>query len=96
MTDNTQDGFDAIEYPLDYSFKAVCDKSVNSGASLEAQLEKAITDVLGAVELKGMKSKESSTGKYVSITMVATLNSREELEGVYSSLSQCDAVRMTL
>ncbi len=96
-TDKVQDGFDAIEYPLDFSFKAVCEKLGNrSIEDLQVAVRQAIESVVGTSATKGISSKESSGGKYVSITTVARLENRQQLENVYTAISQLDIVKMTL
>ena len=95
--DNPQDGFDAIEYPLDFSFKAVC--QMLNGSSIEdlqSTIRQAIVSVVGEQATKGSSYKESSAGKYVSITTIAHLKSRQQLEGVYTAISRLDIVKMKL
>ena len=92
-----QDGFDAIEYPLDFAFKAVCETS--STASLDRLHEiinQAVASIVGQLALKGASSKESRAGKYVSITTVAHVESRQQLEEIYGAISALDVVKMTL
>lgn len=96
-TDKVQDGFDAIEYPLDFSFKAVCEKSADlSIDDLQKTVRNAVESVIGASATKGISNKESSAGKYVSITTVARLENRQQLESVYTAISRLDIVKMTL
>ncbi len=96
-TDKEQDGFDAIEYPLDFSFKAVCERATDlSVDDLQITVRNAIESVIGASATKGTSSKESSAGKYVSITTVARLENRQQLESVYTAISRLDIVKMTL
>ena len=92
-----QDGFDAIEYPLDFAFKAVCE--TGSTVSLDALHEiinQAVASIVGQIALKGASSKESRAGKYVSITTIVRVENRQQLEGVYSAISALDVVKMTL
>lgn len=96
-SDSTQDGFDAIEYPLDFSFKAVCE-TINdlSIEELQATVRQAVVSVIGESETKDQTSKESSAGKYVSVTTIARLQNRQQLESVYTAISQLNIVKMTL
>ena len=100
MTENIQDGFDAIEYPLDFSFKAVCDKQAVDGNDknkiLETIVKSSVSKIVGEQRVKKLNAKESSGGRYVSITITALLENRSELERIYSSLSECSEVKMTL
>lgn len=106
MTEQPQDGFDAIEYPLDYSFKVVCDNNTFSQKQelspqvskrmLENLMRNTVVSIVGSQAVKQLSSKESSAGRYVSITVVAQLINRTQLEKVYSALASCPEVRMTL
>lgn len=101
MTDNkmdkARDGFDAIEYPLDFSFKAVCVKAADiSTDDLQIVICDTIESVVGASAIKGVFSKESSAGKYVSVTTIVRLDNRHQLESVYKAISLLDVVKMTL
>ena len=97
MVEKVQDGFDAIEYPIDFSFKAVCEKLNDlSSEQLQDIVQQAIRKELGAVAVKEASCKESSAGRYVSVTTITRLESREQLEAVYSVLSGLDVVKMTL
>ena len=87
-----KDGFDAIEYPLDFSFKAVCDKT----EGIQNIVKQAIISVVAEKKIKQTSLKESSAGRYVSITIVVGLVDRQQLEGIYGALSACPEVRMTL
>jgi len=97
MTESAQDGFDAIEYPIDFAFKAVCVRAgVSSIEEIEATLKSAVADVVGATEVKSTAVKESRSGKYVSVTTLAHLKNRQELEAVYRAISALEIVKMTL
>ncbi|MGH1426825.1 MAG: DUF493 domain-containing protein [Arenicella sp.] len=97
MVERVQDGFDAIEYPIDFSFKAVCEKlNELSSDQLQQIVQQAIRQELGEAAVKGASCKESSTGRYVSVTVLARLENRGQLESVYSVLSGLDVVKMTL
>ena len=96
MTASEQDGFDAIEYPIDFAFKAVCRTNASNPASIKDILQQTVAEILGATAIKKISAKESSAGKYVSITMLAHLNNRQELEAVYRAISSLEIVKMTL
>ena len=97
MTVPEQDGFDAIEYPIDFAFKAVCEKKpANSIQSIEETLQQTVAEVLGAAAVKKTAVKESKAGKYVSVTTLAHLQNRQELEAVYRAISSLEIVKMTL
>jgi len=93
--DNSQDGFDAIEYPLDFSFKAVCQTNLTEDDLIDA-LTLSIHESAAHLYVKGANSKQSSTGKYISITLLIHITSRSDLETVYKALSSNKEVKMTL
>ena len=55
-----------------------------------------MADVVGATEVKNTAVKESRSGKYVSVTTLAHLKNRQELEAVYRAISALEIVKMTL
>jgi len=90
-----QDGFDAIEYPLDFAFKAVCETALTE-ATLIASLTRSIDDLSNHLKVKSTSVKSSSTGKYTSVTLTVGLNCRDDLESIYSALIKNPEVKMTL
>ena len=95
--ETVQDGFDAIEYPVDFAFKAVCEiETVASLDELHEIINQAVASIVGQAALKDVSSKESRAGKYVSVTTTARIKSRQQLEGIYSAISSLDVVKMTL
>ncbi len=92
--DDPQDGFDLIEYPVHYNFKALCHAQEDSPAVdyILVLIEPMLND--GA--LIESKAKSSRTGKYESVTVVVSINSRNELESIYKVIAQSSRVVMTL
>lgn len=95
MSKDNIDGFDTIEYPLDFSFKAVCETSLDDAALIDA-LQKTIIASAGQVDIKDTGIKHSSAGRYVSVTLLIHLTGRDQLESVYTALSESPEVKMTL
>ena len=89
-----QDGFDLIDYPCAFNFKAMC----------RADPEQAATDYIKALILSVMtpdtllkiRSHRSRTGKFESVTATVTLLNREQLELVYKTIADAERVVMTL
>jgi putative lipoic acid-binding regulatory protein len=88
------DGFDLLEYPCAYTFKAMCRnkpsailavKTVFSARSGGASLDQIVFNIT-----------PSGKGTYVSVSALVTLQNRQELEGIYQRLYQHDQVLMTL
>ncbi|MBX2846924.1 MAG: DUF493 domain-containing protein [Acidiferrobacterales bacterium] len=92
--DDVKDGFDLIEYPCDYLFKAMC--KVADGVDLERELCAIITSILTSEALLKTSSTSSRTGKFCSYTMTVKLENREQLETVYQAIANSPFVVMTL
>ena len=89
-----KDGFDLIDYPCDYSFKAICKSADQIQASdfVQGLLEPLLND--GAILSR--QSKKSKNGKFDSVTIKIHLTNRDELESVYKLLANSSRVVMTL
>jgi len=92
MTDVPKDAFDAIEYPCDYKFKAVC-KTVDG---LQQELLGLVNACFEDQSINDAVERPSKNGKFTSVTFEARLDSREQLEGVYKVLAANEHVIMTL
>ena len=92
--DQINDGFDLIEYPCDYAFKAMCraDDSLSSVDYIKGLIMPLLDD--GA--LLGLKSNASRTGKFESVTVTVRLTSRDQLESIYHLIARAPRVVMTL
>lgn len=90
----SKDGFDLIEYPCDYSFKAMCRADPEQAATdyVRAIVEAA----LGENSLLEVRVNASKTGKFEAVTFVMRLDSREQLESIYQLVANSDRVVMTL
>jgi len=89
-----QDGFDLIDYPCDFAFKAMCKADENSSAI--DYVRGLLTPMLDDGALLGLKSNTSRTGKFESVTATIHLQSRDELEAIYRLIAQSSRVVMTL
>ena len=87
-----QDGFDFIEYPCEFAFKAMA----KSNDEIESQLCSLVAEVVTENNVLSSKLVKSRTGKFESVTITARLHNREELEAVYKALSEYPEVLMTL
>ena len=92
--EDPKDGFDLIEYPLDYNFKAMC--KAQEGAPALDYIKGLITPLLDDEALKKISSNTSRTGKFESVTVVVHIKNREELEAIYGLIAQSKRVVMTL
>lgn len=93
-SDDPKDGFDLIEYPVDYNFKAMC-RAEESAPAID-YISGLITPMLNDGALLDLSTNSSRTGKFESVTAVVRINSREELESIYKLIAQSPRVVMTL
>ena len=93
MSDTKQpsDGFDLIEYPVDYVFKAMCRNDANAIADLISQVQQSMAER----EVKTTQ-RDSRNGKYIALSIGLRLQSREELELLYKTIAANPCVVMTL
>ncbi|MGH1540910.1 MAG: YbeD family protein [Arenicella sp.] len=87
-----RDGFDLIEYPCDYKFKAVC-KTVDA---IDDVIQQFAVDVVGAENVISTDSRPSKNQRFTSVTVLVRLSTREDLEAVYQAIADCPDVIMTL
>jgi len=87
------DGFDLIEYPCVFSFKAMCRASSGDSQQIVRSLViKHVTEqCIGEVQ-----QISSRTGKFNSVPIAVHLDDRETLEAIYKELADSDEVVMTL
>lgn len=88
-----KDGFDFIEYPCVFPFKAMC--RAISGNSQEIVKQLVLLHVTEQ-DVKKVQEVSSRTGKFISVTIDVELTNRETLEAIYRELAACDKVVMTL
>ncbi len=91
---DARDGFDLIEYPCDFDFKAMC-RAVND-ESAEDHIKAIVEPVIVDGALLSMKTNPSRTGKFESVTFTVRLQNREQLEQIYQIISASTRVVMTL
>ena len=91
--ENAKDGFDLIDYPSDFAFKAMC-KAGSMAA--EQHIRELILSVVDAEALVKLTTNQSRTGKFESVTATVTLYNREQLESIYAAISKSTRVVMTL
>lgn len=93
MTD--KDGFDLLEYPCTYTFKAMCR---NHSTAIDAVKGVFADFADNSAENNGVSFdiNQSGKGNYVSISATIVLLSRVELELAYKQLHAHEQVLMTL
>ena len=89
-----KDGFDLIEYPCEFNFKAMC-RSDESLPSID-YVRQIIEPLIDSKDLVSMNTNSSRTGKFESVTALVRINNREQLEMIYKNISSAERVVMTL
>ena len=87
-----KDGFDLIEYPCDYLFKAMC----RANADMQTKLTDCVLKYVTSDEILEVRSNQSRTAKFESISFTVRLHNRAELESIYQEIASCKNVLMTL
>ncbi len=91
-----KDGFDLIEYPCDYAFKAMCRVDKCSEQSVKSEIVKLVLDHVDESLVLNAQSKFSRTAKFESVTLTVRISDRKQLEVIYQALAASPLVVMTL
>ena len=91
-----EDGFDLIEYPNDYGFKAMCRIELCVERSATDHMRELVLLHVAESALLKVSSNQSRTGKFESVTLTVRLQSRQELEAIYQAVANSPVVVMTL
>lgn len=94
-TTDLHDGFDLIEYPSDYLFKAMY-RVADDAPDASEFVRGVILQHVASDALQSMKTNPSRTGKFVAVSATVTLQSRDQLETIYASIAASPQVVMTL
>lgn len=89
-----RDGFDLIDYPCDFAFKAMC--RADSDQPAVKHIEELLQPLSLDKALQSIKSNASRTGKFESVTFTIKLENREQLEKIYQIIAASPRVVMTL
>lgn len=89
------DGFDVLEYPLDFTFKALVRVNLVEG-NAEQMVRDLVCQAVAPDALLSSSVKGSKTGKFESISVSVRLESRAQLEAIYAGLAAAPQVVMTL
>jgi putative lipoic acid-binding regulatory protein len=93
---NPQDGFDLIDYPCDFPFKAMCKVDKKDDQVAVEVISKLILQYVDQSALIETHTNKSRTGKFESVTVTVRLSNRQQLEAIYKSISAAPRVVMTL
>jgi putative lipoic acid-binding regulatory protein len=93
MTDDTINLEEsAIRYPCKFPIKAM---GLNSD-SLHLTILDIVQRHAPEADDSTLKTKPSSNGKYLSVTVTITAQNREQLDAIYMDLTACEHVLMAL
>ena len=92
--EDPQDGFDLLEYPCEFMFKAMCHAQDDLPAV--DSVVAAVTQTVAADALLSTKIKPSRTGKFEAVSVSVTITSRDQLETIYTDIANLTIVVMTL
>ncbi len=81
-----------LVFPCDYPIKAMGLAS----AGMQNVLTEIAVGVLGERHIGKSRQRSSSGGRFVSVTLRVTVNSRQQLEKIYRALKDHDDVLVTL
>ena len=83
---------EVMQFPCDYPLKVM---GFTEGPFRESVLE-IIERHVPDLDISKIRSRDSRSGKYVSLTIPFTATSREQLDALYQDLSDCKAVSVAL
>lgn len=90
-----KDGFDLLEYPCEFQFKAMVRVSGLRDGQSATQAMQTLLSEQGFSPVKTTNAL-SKTGKFESVSLTVKLDNREQLEEVYACLAESPNVVMTL
>ena len=95
-TSEPKDGFDLMEYPCDYLFKAMCRVDKLAAQSAEQVIQEIVLKHVAASRIVSVYTHQSRTGKFESVSLNVQLFDRAELETIYQAIAESPLVVMTL
>lgn len=90
-----KDGFDLLEFPCDYSFKAMC-RVMQDGKPAKQIVQALVGRHVSAEQIINIRSTLSRTGKFESVTVTVHLQERAMLELIYQAFADSDDIVMSL
>lgn len=93
MTSAAEPPKDLIDYPCHFEFKAFGPGDKDSRFC--DQVHSAVSAVV-QVSRQAMRVRSSSGGKYQCVSVLVTLQNRDQLEGVYAALRKIDDLKYLL
>ena len=81
-----------IEFPCEFPVKAMG----HASETLQLTVLEIVQRHAPEADHSALKSRPSSNGKYISITVTINAQSREQLDAIYMDLTACEQVLMAL
>jgi len=89
---NTADNESPLKFPCSFPIKVMGRHEGNFQALVVAM----ISDHFGDIPAESVRSRESSTGRFLAVTVTVTAESREQLDNVYRTLTASEQVLFVL
>lgn len=90
MTDSPEES--ALNFPCDFPIKAMG----HASDALETQVLEIVRRHAPDLTADAIRSRPSSNGKYLSVTVTVHAQSRAQLDAIYQDLTSCQQVLMAL
>ena len=81
-----------MEFPCEFPLKVMGDSEGIFRETVLAIVEQHVPDL----DPSRVESRESRSGKYTSLTIPFTAESRAQLDALYQALTDCEAVKVAL
>lgn len=81
-----------LEFPCDFPIKAMGE----TGAELDAAVVSIIANHIDDIDETLIQSRQSSGGKYTSITVTVHVTSKVQLDNIYRELSSHELIKYVL
>jgi putative lipoic acid-binding regulatory protein len=82
-----------LEFPCEFPIKIMGHKHANFAQNMCQLLQKFVSH---DVDMNSTTERPSRTGKYISLTIVITAESKSQLDNIYQALYEHEDVSMTL
>jgi uncharacterized protein len=89
---NDPEAASPLTFPCSFPIKVMG----RQAADFEALVVAMISAHAGEIPAESVRSRESSNGRYLSVTVTITAQSREQLDNVYRSLTASEQVLFVL
>lgn len=85
-----------LQFPCSFPIKIMGKVMGHHTAGFEALVVALISDHAGEIPIECVRSRVSSNGRYLAVTVTIEAQSRDQLDAIYRVLSGCSEVLMVL